>query len=101
MTNDYLVPFVVTIVAASLFCTYTLLDPADWLARLMQLTPMPGEFKMFILVLALGGLACAWVAERRVFPSLARQIANLHTLIRPRYRKRRKEYKLVLADMRI
>lgn len=101
MTNTHLVPFVVTIVAASLFCAYMLLDPAAWLARVMQLTPMPGDFKIFILVLALGGLACAWVAERRVFPIFARQIGNLYPLIRPRYRKKRKEYKLVLADMRI
>ena len=78
-----------------------LLDPGTWLAHLMQLTPMPVDFKLFILVLALGGFACAWVAERNILPTLARQLGHFYVKFRPRGKKKRKEYKLVLADMRM
>ena len=78
-----------------------LLDPGEWLAQLMQLTPMPVDFKMFILVLAIGGFICAWVVERHVFPDLARLIGQLFARIWPHRRKKRKEYKLVLAEMKM
>ncbi|KAL8996775.1 MAG: hypothetical protein Q9169_003798 [Polycauliona sp. 2 TL-2023] len=63
MTHN--LPFVVTIVVALLFCTYMLFDPAAWLASSMQLTPMTVQFRVFILILAVGGFACALLAERR------------------------------------
>lgn len=94
-------PFVVTIVAASLISSYMLLDPGAWLADLMELTPMPVDFKIFILVLALGGLACAWVAERRFFLLVARLIGKFHDAIWPHRRKKRKEYKIISHDMQI
>ncbi|KAL9102913.1 MAG: hypothetical protein Q9163_002005 [Psora crenata] len=94
-------PFIVTIVAASLFSAYMLLDPGVWLVHVMQLTPMPVHFKVFILILALGGLACAWVAEIRVFPWLARFVGRLYGVARSGRRKKRKEYKLVLEATRI
>lgn len=94
-------PFVVTVVTTSLFCLYMLLDPGTWLARLMQLTPMPLDFKLFIVVLAVGGFTCAWISERALFPRLATYIGRLYVCIRPHGKKKRKEYKLVLADMRM
>ncbi|KAL8670244.1 MAG: hypothetical protein Q9168_005208 [Polycauliona sp. 1 TL-2023] len=80
-------PFVVTIVVALLFCTYMLFDPAPWLASSMQLTFMAVQFRAFILTLALGGFACAWLAERRVFLLLARAVGKAHDLPYPRYTK--------------
>ena len=93
-------PFVVTIVATSLFSIYLLFDPGTWLTNLMQLTDMSVDFKIFVLVLALGGLACAWIAERQVFLWLARLLGNLHDTLLPQRRKRRKEYKRLLDEMR-
>lgn len=91
----------VTIVATSLFSTYMLFDPGAWLANLMQLTEMSVDFKVFVLVLALGGLACAWTAERRVFLWLARLLGKMHNTLWPHRRKVQKEYKRVLKEMRM
>ncbi|KAL8772573.1 MAG: hypothetical protein Q9209_002234 [Squamulea sp. 1 TL-2023] len=93
------VPFVVTIVVALLFCSYMLFDPATWLVSSMQLTYMTAQFKVFILVLAIGGFACAWVAERKVFLLLARMAGKTHDLIWPHRRKKRKLYKTLLDGM--
>jgi len=92
---------VVTIVATSLFSAYMLFDPGAWLVNIMQLTTMTVNFKIFLLVLALGGLACAWIAERRVFLWVARLIGKVHDALWPRRRKKRKEYKLILESMRM
>ena len=77
-----------------------LFDPAVWLVNLMQLTYMSADFKIFLLVLALGGLACAWAAERRVFLWIARLLGKAHDALWPYRRKRKKEYKLYLEKMR-
>ena len=96
-----IVPFVVTVVAALLFTTYMLFDAGTWLFDLMGLTLMSVHFKIFLLVLALGGFACAWIAEKRVFRWVARFFGKLHDKLWPHRRKQRKEYKLLLEDMRI
>lgn len=95
------VPFVVTTVAASLVSAYMLLDPGAWLAHIMQLTPMNFDFRIYILSLAVGGFACAWLAELRVFLLVARGVGRLHDTLRPHQRKKRKEYKMLLNEMRI
>ena len=90
-----------TIVAALCFSLYLLLDPAQPLAGFMQLTTMILKFKLFLLVLALGGFAVAWIAERHVSLWIARVIGKLHDLLWPRRRKRRKQYKLLSEKLRI
>lgn len=90
----------VTIVATSLFSAYMLFDPGPWLTNFMQLTDLSVDFKVFLLVLVLGGLAGAWIAERRVFLWLARLLGKPYDALRPHYRKRRKEYKRLLEEMR-
>ena len=99
--NCTTVPFVVIVVAASLFSAYMLFDAGTWLFDLMVLTPMSADFKIFLLVLALGGFACAWVAERRVFLWVAGLFGKVHDMLWPHRRKKRKEYKLLLKDMRM
>ena len=78
-----------------------LFDPGAWLVNLMQLTGMSISFKVFVLVLALGGLACAWTAERRVFLWLARLLGKMQNRLWPHGRKKQKEYKRVLKEMRM
>ncbi|KAL9011027.1 MAG: hypothetical protein Q9173_004097 [Seirophora scorigena] len=96
MANN--LPFVVTIVVALLFSSYMLFDPAAWLASFMQLTDMTAGFKVFILVLALGGFACAWIAEQRAFLWLARRVGKTTDNVWPHSRKRRKQYKTLLDN---
>ena len=90
--------FVITVVATSLFSLYMLLDPAQGLARFMQLTYLSVSFKGVIVGLAAAGLAAAWVGERKAFVWLARGIGR----VRGRGRgKRRKEYKVLMEGMRV
>lgn len=101
LAEIHAVPFVVTVVATTLICTYLLMDPASWLRNLMQFTPTSFGFKIFILCLACGGFSCALFGERTLFPKLAQYVRQTRLFLRPRWKKRRKEYKLVLEDMRI
>ena len=87
----------VTIVATSLFVAYMLLDPGAWLAKIMQLTNLSAGFEFFLLMLAMGGFACAWLAERRVFVWAAQLIGQIYGALLPHRRKKKKEYKLILA----
>ncbi|KAL8676574.1 MAG: hypothetical protein Q9186_006923 [Xanthomendoza sp. 1 TL-2023] len=93
------VPFVVTIVVALLFSSYMLFDPAAWLASSMQLTNMTARFRVFILILAVGGFACGWIAERKVFLLVARMVGQIHDFLWPQRRKQRKRYKTLLNGM--
>jgi len=90
-------------VVALLIATYMLFDPADWLYDLMQLTDMSERFKVFLLALAVGGFACAYLAERVLFQQLAKVVGRLAQWIRTRRGgggKVRKQYKIILEGMR-
>ena len=101
VTDMRTAPFVITVVISLSFSLYMLFDPADWLAALMQLTHMDADFKISLLLLATGGFACAWIAERRVFRWIAGQLSRLHGYFWPHRRKKRKQYKLLHSSMRI
>ena len=77
-----------------------LLDPAESFARFMQLTYLSINFKIFMIVLAIGGFACAYISESNIFPWLARIVGKTHDRIWPQRKKKRKEYKLLLEKMR-
>jgi cation-transporting ATPase 13A3/4/5 len=87
---------VVTLLVAS----YMLFDPAQWLSKLMDLTYMDMGFKVFILVLAGGGFVVSYTAEKYLLPRLAWGIGHFKVWLRPQWRKKRKEYKVVLESMR-
>lgn len=90
-------------VVSLLIAIYMLFDPADWLFDLMQLTDMSGHFKIFLLALAIGGFACAYLAERVLFQQLAKGVGMLGQRIRTargKGGKKRKEYKVILEAMR-
>lgn len=78
-----------------------LIDPGFWLAGFMQLTWMPMGFKIFILVLAMGGFAVAWAAEKWFSLWVAAVIGRAHDWLWPQRRKKRKQYKLLLERMRM
>lgn len=79
---------------------YMLFDPAQWLSRFMQLTYMSMDFELSLLLLAAIGFAIAWSAERYLFPHLARFIGRLKKQLKPSRQKKRKEYKVLLEDIR-
>ena len=104
-------PFIVTVITTALFSLYLLLDPAEPLARFMQLTYLSLSFKGVIVLLAAAGFAVAYWGEKKGFVWLARGVGRASEWVRYRRRgstgegggggKRRKEYKVLLEKMRI
>ncbi|OCL09650.1 hypothetical protein AOQ84DRAFT_353930 [Glonium stellatum] len=94
-------PFVVAMVVTLLIATYMLLDPAKWLYELMELTYMSMDFKFFILVLAAGGFVCSYGSEKYLLPRLARLIGKIEVWVNPKWKKKRKIYKVIQEDLRI
>ena len=78
-----------------------LLDPAKALADFMQLTYLSIGFKLFLIVLAAAGFACAWVMERRISLWVARIIGKAHDSLWPHRRKQRKQHKIILEGTRV
>lgn len=76
-----------------------LLAPPKWASQVMQLTFLSGSFEAWLFALAIGGFIFSWVAEREIFPRLARVLGKALLQLRPQYRKQRRQYKMVLEDM--
>ncbi|KAF2171020.1 hypothetical protein M409DRAFT_18993 [Zasmidium cellare ATCC 36951] len=93
-------PFVVTMFVALAISSYMLFDPAPWLEDFMELTWMSADFRIFILVLAIGAFFVSYLAERQIFPRMARILGKLVQKMR-RTAKKRKEYKVIAEEMRI
>lgn len=95
-------PFITTIFVTLAITAYMLFDPAQWVMQWMELTYMDVPFKVFIMGLGLGNFALAYVSERYLFPGLAKWIGVLKVKIGgEKWRKKRKEYKLIAESMRI
>jgi len=94
-------PFVITILFALLITCYMLFDPAQWLTDFMQLTYMSVAFKVFLLVLGLGNFCVAYLGEKYVLPVLAKWIGLLKVKLNPKWKKKRKEYKVIAEDMKM
>lgn len=73
-----------------------LFQPADWLFRAMQLTYMSTGFKIWLVILALGGFAVSWICEKRFFQHLARVVGRIDEWLRPHKKKMRRRYKILL-----
>jgi cation-transporting P-type ATPase 13A2 len=90
---------VVTIVVTLLISLYMLLDPAEWLSDFMDLTEMSLDFELILLLLAGLGFAVAYVAERHLFPIMAKYLGRVRRALRPTDRKKKKRYKEILDEM--
>ncbi|KAJ4331523.1 hypothetical protein N0V87_009104 [Didymella glomerata] len=95
-------PFITTIFLALALSTYMLFDPADWVMSSMELTDMDVSFKVFLLVLGVGNFAVAYLAEGYLLPGLAKWIGVLKVKVGgERWRKQRKQYKIIQESMMI
>ncbi|KAH8733206.1 hypothetical protein GQ44DRAFT_697072 [Phaeosphaeriaceae sp. PMI808] len=94
-------PFITTIFVTLAISAYMLFDPSALVMRNMELTYLDTSFKFFILALGLGNFVAAYVAERYVFPGLAKWIGAAKVRVNPRWRKERKVYKVILEGMRM
>lgn len=77
-----------------------LFDPADWLAKFMQLTPMSNDFNFFILSLGIAFLCLSSAGESVIFPWISRKLGVLRQKTR-QTPKDRKIYKKVQEQLRL
>lgn len=73
--------------------------PPEWVTEIMQLTFLSRGFAIFLLLLAIGGFAVSWIAERRFFPSLARILGHISPYLKPHHRKQRRRHKVLREEM--
>lgn len=78
-----------------------LFRPSKWVVSVMQLTWMSNGFRGWLLALALGAFVLSWMAEGVVFPRLARIMGHARARLQPNYRKKRRQYKVLLEEMRL
>ncbi|KAJ5641572.1 hypothetical protein N7490_005572 [Penicillium lividum] len=93
------VPYLCTIIVDLLIGVYMLFRPSEWVMSVLELTIMSDSYRGWILALALGMFALSWSAEVTVFPRLARIIGHTRTRLQPNYRKKRRQYKVLLEGM--
>ena len=95
-------PFISTIFLTLALSVYMLFDPADWVMQWMELTDMDVAFKFFLLALGLGNFAVAYLAEGFLLPGLAKWIGVAKVKVGgERWRKKKKEYKIIQENMMI
>ena len=75
-----------------------LIFPPGWVSKLMQLTGMSLDFKLYIIGLGMVYLALAWLGEHWVFQPLARLIGKAKQSVLNRA-KTRKQYKVIHDQM--
>lgn len=92
-------PFLLAVGTALVFTTCMLLDPWRLLRKRMQLTEISWDFKWYLLFLGGVYLAVAWVGENFVFIQLARLFGHSRQKLTGKTKKR-KEYKVILEEMR-
>jgi cation-transporting ATPase 13A3/4/5 len=74
-------------------------DPARWLKKLMQLSHMSWDYKLFLVLLGLVFFAMAWIYEKFLSLRLARLIGTANEWCTGRA-KRRKQYKVIQETMK-
>ncbi|KAJ5757043.1 uncharacterized protein N7511_007225 [Penicillium nucicola] len=94
-------PYLVTIIVDLLVSAYMLFRPSQWVVDVMQLTFMSDGFRSWLVALALGVFALAWIAEKNIFPRLAQMIGHARVRLQPNYHKKRRMYKVLLEEMRM
>ncbi|KAJ5263741.1 hypothetical protein N7478_011346 [Penicillium angulare] len=92
-------PYLCTIIIDLFVAAYMLFRPSDWVKNAMELTSMSDSYRGALLVLALGIFGLAWVGESFIFPKLARILGHARTRLQPNYRKKRRQYKVLLEEM--
>ncbi|KAJ5736601.1 uncharacterized protein N7483_001726 [Penicillium malachiteum] len=93
------VPYVCTIIIDLSLAAWMLFRPSEWVKSIMQLTWMSDTYRGCALGFAIGMFALSWISETAVSPKLARILGHARTRLQPNYRKKRRQYKVLLEEM--
>ncbi|ANB14233.1 Ypk9p [Sugiyamaella lignohabitans] len=87
-------PFLITVgVAVALSISLLFVDPDGWFGNLMTLSYTPLSFKGILVAFATVNFLASWIADRAIFPVIARCLMNLRKSFG--YVKTRKRYKVL------
>ncbi|PWY65000.1 hypothetical protein BO70DRAFT_325088 [Aspergillus heteromorphus CBS 117.55] len=92
-------PFLSVIIINLGISFYMMFNPSRWLKQVMQLTYIPEGFAWWMLAIATASFLFSWVAERKLFPILARTMGHIHANLRAGHSKKRRQYKALLEEM--
>lgn len=99
-TSLTIVPFVCAILLALVFNTYLLVHPAQWTSKVLQLTYLSSDFKIWMVLIACIHFALGYSGEQFVFLRLAKALGKLRKKFRNGKRKQRKQFKVIEEEMR-
>lgn len=88
----------ITVFGALLVTVYMITEPAHWVKKLMQLTRMSWDYKLFLATLGVIYIALAWGYDKYVATRLARALGHAQQRVTGKTKKR-KEYKLIREQM--
>lgn len=91
--------FISVVIIDLIISCYMLFRPSRWVAQIMQLTFLSGNFAGSLLALAVSSFIFSCIAERALFPGLARALGRAYVLLRPGHHKKRRQYKVLLEEM--
>jgi cation-transporting ATPase 13A3/4/5 len=98
VANFTLGPFNLTIAVALIITTYMIISPAHWLKKLMELSYVDRDYKVFLLMLGLAYFFFAWFFEKYVAMPLARGIGRAKHRLTGKG-KNRKKHKIIREQM--
>jgi cation-transporting ATPase 13A3/4/5 len=93
----------VCLVGLGAFSTYVTLSPLDWLAELLDIIPLPTDFKFQLLLISLVNIVLCFSFERYAERPIARLIAVTKRAWRRRRGRRHGtevQYKIIEGNMR-
>ncbi|KAG5947372.1 hypothetical protein E4U53_006425 [Claviceps sorghi] len=91
-------PFTITVTAALAITVYMICSPAHWLKKLMELSSIGRDYRLFLLLLGVLYFLFAWVFDRHLAMLLARSIGFVQHKITHKAKKR-KQYKIIQEQM--
>ncbi|ATY66433.1 ATPase type 13A2 [Cordyceps militaris] len=93
-------PFIVTVFLSLLVTLLMVLGPSRWLQKLMELTKMPWDYKLFLVGLGCVYLGVAWTFEKYAASPLAKFLGRA-SIAATGKEKQRKQYKQIQEELRI
>ncbi|KAB8232178.1 putative P-type ATPase [Aspergillus alliaceus] len=93
--------FISVVMVDLIISCYMLFKPPRWVMEVMQLTFISGDFASSLFALAMGSFAFSWLAERALFPRLARALGRAYILFWPGHGKKRRQHKVLLKEMQV
>lgn len=93
-------PFIVTVLISLAITVFMIVGPSKWLNKLMELTKMSWDYKLFLVGLGCLYLGVAWSFEKYAAAPLAKYFGQLQVSATGK-QKQRKQYKQIQEELHV